>query len=410
MNGTRFLRRLALANFLSYGPQGESVDLLPLNVIIGPNGSGKSNLIEAIGILNAAPSSDLTQPIREGGGMPEWPFKGSAEASPPLDFTIDADVAYSEGLTPLRYSLQVVRSGQRLEILNEAIENTEPTQPGAEDVCSFYRNQWGTAVLSVRTDTSGQCGSTEGRTERQLRREELSSEQSVLSQRKDPDQYPELTFLAESFQKIAMFRECHLGRRSPLRGPQRADHPDDFLLPDGANLGLILNGMLNRPPLKRDFLKRLKRFYPHVEDIAPIIRGNTIETFFHESGFFDPTPSTRLSDGTLRFLALLAIFCHPSPPPLICIEDPETGLHPDILPMVAELMVEASQRSQVIATTHSDVIVSALSDQPESVLVCERDDDGSHLRRLDPSQLNEWLDNYTLGELWRMGETGGNPW
>jgi predicted ATPase len=93
----------------------------------------------------------------------------------------------------------------------------------------------------------------------------------------------------------------------------------------------------------------------------------------------------------------------------MCIEDPEIGLHPDIFPLVAELLVEASRKTQLIVTTHAEGLVSALSDRPEAVIVCERDRDGSHLRRLEPERLTQWLENYSLGELWRMGETGGNP-
>jgi len=84
------------------------------------------------------------------------------------------------------------------------------------------------------------------------------------------------------------------------------------------------------------------------------------------------------------------------------------GLHPDILPLLAELLVEASQRTQLVITTHSDVLISALGEYPEAVVVCEQDEFGSQLRRLDKEQLQAWLENYALGELWRMGELGGN--
>jgi len=78
------------------------------------------------------------------------------------------------------------------------------------------------------------------------------------------------------------------------------------------------------------------------------------------------------------------------------------------LPTIAELLIEASQNTQLIVTTHSDTLVSALTNVPESILVCERDDEGTHLRRLEPESLKEWLEKYSLGELWRMGEIGGN--
>ncbi len=121
-------------------------------------------------------------------------------------------------------------------------------------------------------------------------------------------------------------------------------------------------------------------------------------------------PATRLSDGTLRYLCMLALLCHPAPPPLICIEEPELGLHPDIIPTLAELMKEASSRCQLIITTHSDILVDAMTDQPESVLVAEKTETGTTLTRLNSEKLQPWLEKYRLGQLWTQGEIGGTRW
>src|SRR6266567_8380045 len=94
---------------------------------------------------------------------------------------------------------------------------------------------------------------------------------------------------------------------------------------------------------------------------------------------------------------LLAILCHPSPPPLICIEEPELGLHPDVLPTLAEFLKEAAERTQLIVTTHSDVLVDAMSDRPEDVLVAERGPKGTTMTRLDAEKLKPWLVKYRLG-------------
>ncbi len=411
MEGMRLLRTLRLENFLSYGPEGTEIELQPLNVLIGPNGSGKSNLIEAIGLLKAAPA-DLATAIRSVGGMAELAWKGGEAGtgtSTALDLAIEATVSYPAGFTPLRYRMRLARGRYHFQLVDEAVENEAKTHPSQDDVFFFYRYQDGRPVLSVRCEVDAAEDASGGRKKRELKREEINPNLSVLSQRKDPDQYPEITYLGEVLSEICLFRHVNFGHGSPLRGAQAADDPASFLLESGRNLGIVLNDLLSQPPTKRLLLDKLKRFYEHVEDITTKVYAGTVETLFHERGFAESTPSNRLSDGTLLCLRLLAILCHPSPPPMVCIEEPETGLHPAALPMVGELLIEASQRTQLVVTTHSDTLVSEFSSMPEVVVVCERDDWGSHLRRLDADQLKEFLDRYPLGELWRMGETGGNP-
>ena len=84
------------------------------------------------------------------------------------------------------------------------------------------------------------------------------------------------------------------------------------------------------------------------------------------------------------------------------------GLHPDVIPHLAKLLVEASKRSQVIVTTHSDILVDALTDTPEAVVICEKVDGATQLRRLNANDLKVWLEKYRLGELWTSGHLGGN--
>jgi predicted ATPase len=300
-------------------------------------------------------------------------------------------------------------SGQRLELVDEAVENSQP-DPGFDDAYFYYRYQHGRPVLNVRTTIEAPAGVRIGRTGRALRREDLSPEQSVLSQRKDPDQYPELTYLGNQFGSIKLYREWNLGRYTPPRMPQKPDLPEDFLLEDASNLGLVLNNLEHHNDTKQHLITKLQRFYDGVTDITTKIQGGTVQIFMHERGLRQPVPATRLSNGTLRYLCLLAVLLHPTPPPLVCIEEPELGLHPDIIPIITELLIEALQRTQLVVTTHSDLLVSALSEVPEAVIVCEREQQGSTLRRLDRDALQVWLEKYSLGQLWRMGEIGGNRW
>ena len=415
MEGKRFIRTLRLQNLLSFGSEGEEIELHPLNVLIGPNASGKSNTLAALSILRAVPR-DLAPPIVEGGGVREWLWKGNT--SQPIA-EIEATVEYPAGSMPLRYRISFTEVQHRLELIDEAIENERKRYPSNPDVYFFYRFQRGRPVLNVRTIPpdlpvltvpTAEVVDQERREQRSLRREDLLPDQSVLSQRKDPDQYPELTYLGNQFATIQLYREWNLGRYAVARVPQQADLPGDVLFENARNLGLVLNNLRNRPTVKRILLEKLRRFYDEAEDIVTEVQGGMVQLFLHEKNLSEPVPATRLSDGTLRYLCLLTILCHPNPPPLVCLEEPELGLHPDILPTIADLLIEASQRTQLIVTTHSDVLVSALTEVPDVVLVCERDAMGSHLRRLESERLKKWLEQYSLGELWRMGEIGGTRW
>lgn len=387
-----FIKRIQLNNLLSFGPDTEALELRPLNVLIGPNGSGKSNLIEAIGLLKATPR-DLIAPIREGGGIRDWIWRGDPRA---LTAYIEVIIDNPRGSSALRYRLGFAERGQRFELTEERIEHEEAF-PNHSMPYLYYALQGGRATLNYRDET-----------QRQLRLEEIDPQQSILAQRKDPDQYPELTWLGETFNRMRLYRESSFGRHTPPRQPQPADLPNDFLLEDGRNLGLVLNRLKREPKIKDRILETMRQLYEGVIDLDISLEGGTVQVFAQEGSIM--VPATRLSDGTLRFLCLLAILCHPNPPPLVCIEEPELGLHPDVLPALGDLLREASQRCQLIVTTHSDRLVDTLTDTPESVVVCEKHDGKTEMHRLDKADLAEWLKRYSLGDLWTRGDLGGNRW
>jgi predicted ATPase len=402
LGSKRFLRTIRIRNLLSFGPDTPDLELLGLNVLIGPNGSGKSNLIDAIGLLQAAPSN-LLDAIQAGGGIAEWLWKGS-ERTPTAE--IDGTIFNPHGKMPLRHRLALSMVGQRAELVDEAIENEGPTpQSGRDDVFFYYRYQRGRPVLNVKADLD-----SDGRARRELRREDLAIDQSVLSQRKDPDQYPELTYLGREYAKVRLFREWNLGRNSQPRKPQPADLVSDFLREDAANAGLVLNDLEHRPNLRGVLVEKLKDADGSIEDFSTKVLGGTIQLFLHYSGLKYPVPATRLSDGTMRYLCLLAVLCHPSPPPLVCLEEPELGLHPDLLPGLADLLIDASHRTQLIVTTHSDTLVDGLSKAPEAIVVCEKERSCTKMERRTRAELATWLNDYGLGQLWRRGEIGGNRW
>jgi predicted ATPase len=391
-----FLKSLQLTGFLSFPPDSPAIGLEPLNVFIGPNGSGKSNLIEAIELLHAVPTK-FAAAIRDGGGVQEWLWKGAKSPGPA---TIEAVVHGFEPVPDLRYRLTFAASGQRTEVLDEAIEEVHKRYTIEKDVYFYYRFQQGRPVLNVR-DSSGDYQF------RNLRREDLVPDESVLSQRKGSDVYPEVTWLGQQFERIQTFREWSFGRYAALRQPQSADAPSDMLSPDSGNLGLILNN-LEHTDAGVEFNRLLSRFLPRYQRFSTRIQGGTVQLFLHEEGLKTPIPATRLSDGTIRFMVIAALLLSPDPPPLICLEEPELGLHPDAIGLLADLLIDASTRTQLVVTTHSEILVSGLSEHAGSVVVCEHLG-GTRIERIDPDKLNHWLERYRLGEIWRLGELGGNP-
>jgi predicted ATPase len=392
MDGKRLIRRLALRNFLSYGSEGAEIELLPLNVLIGPNASGKSNFIEALATLRAT-ATDLPRHLREGGGVGEYVYRSGDGSA-----TIQAEVEHTFGPSPLHYGLTFAAELSRPVVTEEWI---------ASQATDFYRLKGRQAVIAQRQLPAGPTASEY--TVREIPGKDLLSDQSILAQRRDPDSYPELTYLSIQFFRIAIFQDWMFGRFARARAPQPTDLPTDFLLPDASNLALVLHEMQQRSAIEEKIIGYLQRFYEPVQRVRIRIQGGTVQLFIDE-GLDEFVPAARLSDGTLHYLSLLAILLHPSPPPLVCIEEPELGLHPDILPTIAELLLDASQRTQLVVTTHSDALVSALSEVPEAVVVCEPSVKGSQLRRLDREALAEWLHQYSLGELWRIGGIGGNRW
>jgi predicted ATPase len=213
--------------------------------------------------------------------------------------------------------------------------------------------------------------------------------------------YPQITAAGLRFQRIQIFREWGFGRSASLRSPQPANLPTDVLLPQLANLGLVLNDLEHRNEWAH-LTELMRKFLPRFKRLSTKVSAGSVQVYLHEEGLSVPVPATRLSDGTLRFLALLAILLNPQSATLICIEEPELGMHPDAMSLLADLLVAAAEK------THSDVLVSALTEHAESVLVCDYLEHGTTLLRLEAEKLNFWLEKYRLGEIWRLGKLGGN--
>ena len=384
------LERIELRNLLSFGPQAEALELRPLNVLIGTNGSGKSNFIEAIGLLQAAPT-DMAAPIRTGRGVADWIWQGD----PKVDSARVEAVVNPAGQEALRYCVEFAERYQRFAVIDERLESVVPARNDQWP----YIEMGGTARKALLKSRGN--GPIEY---------PLDFSKSVLAQVKDAEHYPELTSVAKELERISLYREWTFGCANVVRSLQKTDLPNTNLAEDNTNLGLVLNRLSRDYKVRERMVEALRRLYQEVSDFHVNIEFNTVQVFVQEREGKVTVPATRLSDGTIRYLSLLAILCDPDPPPVVCIEEPEIGLHPDILPGLAELLLEASERCQLIVTTHSEILVDALTHDPESVIVCDKEEGQTKLRRLSRSDLEHWLDKYRLGELWSSGEIGGNRW
>jgi predicted ATPase len=369
-----------------------------LNVLIGPNGVGKSNLIEAVRLLQAAPTN-LGGAIIRGGGVRQWIWQGSR--TPSHIATLECDVVLSRGRQhgPLTYHLEFAAEANGLVIWNERLSG--PTSSANANSDAYFERSSSHAKFGPRVvETAGQDYESNA----------IPLSESVLSRFKSPIDPTPITELGNHFDQIRIFWEFRTGLNSVARTGAPTSLNGTYLMEGGDNLALVVNEFDFRGA--RDRIDRyLNRFCERFERVTTRIDGGIAQVYLIETGLAEPIPAFRLSDGTLKFLCLLLALLHPQPPQLICIEEPELGLHPDAIQLVAEVLVEASQSTQLIVTTHSDALIDALTDKPESVLVCERDfENSTQFKRLTKDKLQEWLEHYTLGQLWRKGEIGGNRW
>ena len=384
-----FVEHIGAKGFLSFGPDWPGLDLKDLNILIGPNASGKSNLIEAIALFKALPGNPEKFLGRWGQRLSDWIWKGSSSGD---DAQLEWTVAVPEGgfLNRFSGSPASVTHGfdlgtqsatpERLRLSEERIVMAAGT-PSAKELFAV-------TSLAEHTDMS----------------------RSVLSRPRGAN--IELLFsIADIYRSIQVFRGPQMIGPDSIRQPRNSG-PSDVLDADGTNLGMVLDRISAKTASREGLLSAIQEVNPSVVDIRLRPAGGSAQELFADEGLSELLPVSRMSEGTIRWLCLLAILLNDQPPPLICLEEPEVGLHPDALIALARLLREASKRTQIIVTTHSPTLVDAFTDTPECVVVCERTPTGSSMRRLDKDKLQHWLADFNmgLGYLWETGRLGGNRW
>jgi predicted ATPase len=408
-----FLKSIRPVNLLSFGPSTVEIELRPLNILIGPNGSGKSNLIEVIRLLHYLPDKDPWTVILNTGGVDEWIWKGKKEKFSPSSIYARISLAalpdrdLRKDSREYEYSVNLAKVHSAFYVSNESLRCASIIN-GDDDLHSSFESNGTMGELHLRSALPSNSTNLSA----------LNPERSVLSQLTSRaiqesqvgTHLHELFEVGEFFESLDFHQDWEFGADLASRDPIPAGQPAERLEEDASNLAQMLARYQSdyRPTFDR-INELMKQFYEPLKSVEIHVVSTHLQIAIQEQGGFS-VPAYRLSDGTLRWLALLAILLNPAPAPITCIDEPELGLHPDIIPTLADLLRDASTRTQLILTTHSQALVECFSDDPESVCVCEKVDGATRIRRLNKERLSSWLEDYSLGQLWAKGEIGGNRW
>ena len=352
--------------------------LRPLNVLIGANGAGKSNFVDFFRMLRAMSEEGLANFVREGGGADGFFFDG-----PKVTPAIKGKLAFAQN--QFRFELTATPSGE-LTVKKE--------ETYWEDGSTGWRDYGGGRAESLLKGWRGE----EGR-------------------------YPNtLSIQGHVADAVSSWMVYHFHDTSPKAPMRRDQSVRDWreLRPDASNLAAFLFRMKGGevpqsgglPPagapwhgIDESNYRRIRLMVqliaPFFDDflLEPQLRGDNelIRLEWRQKGSTFPFQPWHFSDGTMRFICLATALLQPNPPSTIVIDEPELGLHPFALELLASLIKEATGGTQIIVSTQSPSFLNAF--EPEDVIVVDRVKGASCFHRLESEPLREWLNDYTIGEL-----------
>lgn len=370
-----------------------------LNVVIGPNGSGKSNLLQFLELISVSAQGRLGKYIQSLGGMNPIVWDGVADS---IKFLLDVIPDENElGLN--HYELELTRLGVRssYKISMELLTGINQFK--------FIERKSTSAVVRMNhkllPNTENETYAPFIFSEKSLDDEEILLDQLADYSGMDDDFYPYTDF-RDSLASIAIYHDLRTDRDSAIRQPVITSF-DNRIESDGRNLISVLH---TRYTSDRDFKRDINSamnaaFGDDFEELVfPPASDQRIQLRVRWKPLKREQSAADLSDGTLRFLFLLTVLASPDPPPVIAIDEPETGLHPSMLPIIAEFAQDAAMRTQVIFTTHSPQFLDALTEAQPTTTVALWENGETILRTLPKEELEYWLKGYSLGSLFRSGE------
>lgn len=364
------LNWIEVSGFKSIAATGK-VTLGPINLIIGPNGSGKSNFIGAFSFLQAIKEGRLYDYVRTAGGADELLHFGAKTAQ-------EIKIALSFGDEVNGYQLTL------------KVDNNDNLFPLHEAITVWDKAQQPSPQRDTLSATAG-------------------GKEAGISQ-----PTPSAAWIRSRLDGWRLYHVHDTSASSPLRKTARVDD-SDYLRPDGSNLAAFLYRLkqtekyANAYALIRKTVQRVAPFFDDFllrpDNLAP----EFIKLAWKHKGADKYFGASTFSDGTLRFIALATLFLQPLElrPSVILVDEPELGLHPAAITLLAALIRQTSAETQIIASTQSPLLLDHFD--PQDVLVANRVNSATTLTRIDPAPLAAWLEDYSLGQLWEKNELGGRP-
>ena len=362
----RTLQRLKVTNFKSIREQ--ELLLRPLNVFIGGNGSGKSNLIGVFRFLKEIVGQNLASYTQLKGGADALLYYGR-KRSPHMEL----DVEFGEGDATNRYRVRLTGANDDSLFIAQEV--------------AYYHEKSG---YSKPFDFPVSTGVKESRL----------SEMTHTCPRH---------ILAD----LESYRVYHFHDTSDSAAAKGLSDLEDNRLfrPQAENLAAFLYYLQQQKPqhfsLIQDTIRQIAPFFDKFQLAPSRLNPTKIRLEWIERGSDAYFNASSLSDGTLRFICLSVLLLQPDLPSLVLLDEPELGLHPAAITVLASMLESAAARTQVIVATQSVTLVNQFT--PEDVWTVDREDGQSVFRQLNSADRSEWLENYALGELWEKNLLGARP-
>ena len=370
-----------------------------LNLIIGPNGSGKSNLLKALEMISISARGRLNEQVIREGGMEPLVWDGQVASQVGFLLLTSSRGALHDPGQNLAYQLQMTRLGgsSAYRVEHEVLAAYNQVGQGEKPSSLVILERTPSSAVVYDDKQKGLIAPPEM----------VPQDETLLSQAAGP--YTANRLIA-SYQKElsnwAVYHQFQTHRESVIRQPA-ISRTERLIAPDGNNLIQVLHTLYTSDRnFKRDVNLAMDAvFGKDFEELTfPPDVDQRVQLKLAWRSLKRLQTTADLSDGTLRFLYLIAILANPVPPALVAIDEPELGLHPSMLPVIAEYARDASRRTQLIIATHSAEFLDAFNEFVPTVTVAKWVDGQTYLNIPSGEDLSYWLQDYTLGKLFRSGE------